>query len=433
MQHRTVLAAIALLGVFASAGAQTVDDPAISISTHFSGLDQPTGLRFVGNDADEFFAIEKATGRVKHVQAGSASTALDLAVNFDSERGLLGIELDPQFADNSYVYLYYSDTSQSDDNNIDWRANVLSRWQWDGSALTNETILMEILDDDLTGSGPNHDGGPIKFGPDGALYLQLGDLNRDRYEQNIDPDSGPESAMVGGIARLNAADGSPAAGNPFLDHANSDFHKWYTYGVRNGFGMAFDPLTDRLWATENGPGSYDEINYVTAGQNSGWKRIMGPEARDSSDPNDLIDLSSSGSTYSDPEFSWADTIGVTSIQFLADTVLAGAGYEDAILVGDNNTGRVYLFRLNASRDALVFDDPGISSDLVADDAAEVDSVVFGSGFGVMTDLLPGPDGALYAVSLSAGEVYRIVPEPTALALLAAGGLVLIRRRSPTAA
>ncbi len=427
LAHVSCCAAILLLTV--AAGGQTLDDPNLTITTHYSGLSQPTGMRFLGSDANDFLAIEKATGQVKRVQNGIASTVLDLAVNFDSERGLLGIELDPDFATNNYVYLYYSDTDSSTDTNIDWRANVLSRWEFDGSSLSGETVLMEILDDDPTGSGPNHDGGPIRLGPNGALYLQLGDLNRDRYEQNLDPSSGPNSSQVGGIARLNPSDGSPAAGNPFLDHPNSDFHKWFAYGVRNGFGMAFDPVTETLWATENGPGSYDEINLVTPGQNSGWKLIMGPESRDNNTPGDLIDLSSAGSTYSDPEFSWQSPVGVTSIQFLAGTVLEGLGYEDAILIGDNNTGRVYLFRLNEARDALVFDDPDIADDLVADSSAEVDSVVFGNGFGVMTELIPGPDGALYAVSLSNGEVYRIVPEPATILLLAAGGVaVLVRRR-----
>lgn len=433
MTIRFSLILVALFTWTAAVHSQTVNDPDWIITTHASGFNQPTGMRFVDSSADAFFVIEKATGRVRHYDRGALNTALDLDVNFASERGLLGLEIDPDFAANNRVYVYYSATDTGDDTAVgNWTGNVLARYEWNGSDLTNPTVLMNIADNDPTGSGPNHDGGPLRFGPDGKLYVQLGDLNRDRAEQNIDG-TDPASSNVGGIARIDPDTGAPAEGNPFLDHANAEFHQWFSYGHRNGFGMAFDPVTGDLWVTENGPGSYDEINRTTPGQNSGWKLIMGPDDRDAQgnfDASDLVDLSSTGSTYSEPEFSWLETVGVTAIQFLAGTQLESMGYDDAILVGDNNTGRVYLFRLDGTRQSLIFTDPQIASDLVADDAGEVDSVVFGQDFGVMTDLVVGPDQALYAVSLSNGDIYRIVPEPTSLALLGGlGGLALIRRRS----
>jgi glucose/arabinose dehydrogenase len=189
--------------------------------------------------------------------------------------------------------------------------------------------------------------------------------------------------------------------------------------------MALDPLSGSLWDTENGPGSYDEVNLVPPGMNSGWQPIMGPDSRDPEDPGDLFDMPGAGSTYSDPEFSWFDTIAPTAIVFPAGSAL-GEAYDQVALVGDNNTGQLYSFPLNAQRDGFNFGDPSLAplQDLVADTQAEADLLLFGSGFGVVTDLKIGNDGALYVVSLSQGAIYRVVPEPHRLILLSAGALVL---------
>ena len=199
--------------------------------------------------------------------------------------------------------------------------------------------------------------------------------------------------------------------------------------MRNSFGLAFDPRTDRLWDTENGPSSYDEINLVEPGFNSGWNKIMGPDSRSPQNaPGDLVVLP--GSTYSDPEFSFRDPVAVTSLAFLAGSAW-GSAYENGLIVGDNNTGRLYLLQLNQARDGFVLS--GVLGDKVADGDAQESLLAFGSGFGVVTDLQIGPDHALYVLSLSEGQVYRIapVPEPATWALLLATLLPVIwvaRRR-----
>jgi len=171
------LAAAAALGAAApgSSEAQTVVDPDVSVSQILTGLDQPTGLRFLG--PDDYFVIEKNSGLVKRVQGGTPSAVLDLTVSNNSERGLLGIEL-----------------------------------HWDGTSLGSETLLFSIPDDPPQDDGPSHNGGPLLFGPDGLLYLQTGDLNRDRAEQN-DTGQANASAGTGGIYRFED-DGSVPAGNP---------------------------------------------------------------------------------------------------------------------------------------------------------------------------------------------------------------------------
>jgi glucose/arabinose dehydrogenase len=215
------------------------------------------------------------------------------------------------------------------------------------------------------------------------------------------------------------ANGSVPATNPFTSHSNTDFHPWFAYGVRNTYGIAFDPLTGDLWDTENGPGTYDEINRITAGTNSGWNEIMGPDSRDPQGVGNLVALP--GSAYSDPEFSWLDTNAPTGLAFLANSQL-DADYRDGLLVGDANNGNLYLFRLNTARTGFVL--TGDLADLVADNVTEQNLSRFGQGFGSVTDIQIGPEGAVYVTSIGDGTVYKILPEPSTAVMLLVGSLAL---------
>jgi glucose/arabinose dehydrogenase len=199
-----------------------------------------------------------------------------------------------------------------------------------------------------------------------------------------------------------------AAGNPPLsdsDPAIDDaLAAYYAYGIRNSFGMDFDPLTGTLWDTENGPADYDEINVVRPGFNSGWQQVMGPIERTDDEVGDLVGFE--GSQYSDPAFSWRQAEGITDIEFLNSTKL-GERYSFNIFVGDINNGNLYFFTVNDERDGISIDGPGLQ-DLVADNRDEVSAVTFGSGFGGITDIETGPDGYLYILTFG-GDLYRIVP------------------------
>jgi glucose/arabinose dehydrogenase len=185
-------------------------------------------------------------------------------------------------------------------------------------------------------------------------------------------------------------------------------HKYYAYGIRNSFGIAIDPVTGNLWETENGENTYDEINLIKPGFNSGWKIVMGPMSKNNGiTTNDLVSFP--GSHYADPVFSWLDPVAVTGIEFLKSSKL-GANYNNNIFVGDYNKGNLYFFKVNKDRTGIELDADQKSaglSDLVVDNNTELNAVKFGTGFGSITDIKTGPDGWLYVLSFDDGTIYKI--------------------------
>jgi aldose sugar dehydrogenase len=193
---------------------------------------------------------------------------------------------------------------------------------------------------------------------------------------------------------------------------------YYAYGVRNSFGINFDPITGNLWDTENGPGEGDEINLVEPGFKSGWVQAQGMTSSnnnniESEDENNrdfasgnLVDFDEKGK-YSDAESVWSITLGPTAIIFLHSDKL-GEQYQNDIFVGSIVTGNIHHFDLNQDRTQFVL--TGELEDKIAEtrETGEQD-IVFGEGFAGISDLAVGPDGYLYVVSLGQGKIFRIVP------------------------
>jgi len=219
-------------------------------------------MAFIGRG--DILVLQKADGRVRRVIDGMLQPGhvLDVAVDSASARGLLGIAVHPDFPVTPFVYLYYTESSTGGDSTNSPLANRVYRYTWDGNALVSSTLILNLP----VLPGPNHNGGTMTFGPDGKLYIVIGDLNHNGQLQNFS--TGPEPDNTGVIFRIND-DGSAPSDNPFFVQGGN-LAKYYAYGVRNSFGLAFDPLTGELWDTENGPTSYDEINLVLPGMNSGW-------------------------------------------------------------------------------------------------------------------------------------------------------------------
>ncbi len=411
---RRAVIALALISAVgpSSVAVPTVDSDRLTVEAYAAGLQAPTGFAFLGND--DVLVIEKNTGRVRRIRDGRVGNAvLDLRVSTASERGGLGIELSPDFADDGLVYIYYSAAVAGD--NSGWTENLVVRYRWNGRRLVSPTVLLRFSNRTEQANGPNHDGGTLRFGPDGYLYGQVGDLNRGRFDDpRIEQNTGDSSsAEVGGIFRVDG-DGNVPTDNPFATHAVASVRKWFVYGVRNGFGLAFDSLTNRLWFTENGPEVYDEINIAESGMNSGWLPLMGPDSRDARfgangnnafDAADLVMLP--GSVYRDPMFSWLDPVGVTAMVFLRTDTFPRA-LRDRLVVGDTNTGDLYLFRPRGrKRSALKL--AGAVRDRVADTELERQINRWGSDFGIVTDMRIGPDENLYVLDLTTGTLWRIRP------------------------
>ena len=451
------------------AASPSMVDPKLMVSTVVGGLNQPTCLAFIGEN--DFFVLERTTGRVQRVVNGAvAGTALDLAVNNASERGLLGIALHPNFSDNKFVYLYWTESSTGvDTSNIDeipLLGNRVDRYVWNGSALVfdrNLIKLRSLQQDAGQSSRGNHNGGVIRFGVDQKLYIIIGDNGRRGFLQNItsggpvpdDQFGGPEpddAHLTGVILRLND-DGSTPTDNPFFNAATSltpaaaaNIKKVFAYGVRNSFGMAVDPLTGNLWTQENGDDAFDEINRVVPGFNGGWIETIGPISRVdefkaietnygagnlqqlrwppsniASTPQQALSrlYMLTGAQYVDPEFSWKYAVAPSPIGFVAGRGL-GADYEGDLFVGASRTTLLngYLFRFNLTADRLhfAFTDSHLA-DRVADntdkfDLIESESLVAGRDFGVTTDIQTGPNGNVFVVSLSNGAVYEIKSKPS---------------------
>lgn len=507
MAARATLGAIlgaAALAHPAPAAAQTLVDPSLSVATVVTGLTQPISMAFLG--PDDFLVTEKTTGKVKRVVNGVVTaTVLDLAVNSNSERGLLGMVLHPKFPKTPYVYLYNTEDSTGADTavaaNVPLTGNRVDRFVWDGSTLTFDRNIIRLrsfqndrnntADPTLPVLRGNHNGGVLRFGPDRKLYVVIGDNGRRGYTQNNlegpapdDDFGGPEpdnAHLTGVILRLND-DGSTPKDNPFYDVARRDrdhdrddedddgkdeddehhggnlpplsaealanIQKIYAYGIRNSFGMTFDPERGTLWNTENGGRAYDEINRIKAGANNGWIQSMGPigrvadfraleiaagigangpaglqqarfpATRISTTPAEaksrLFDLPES--RQNDPRFSWRNVVPPAALAFVPKHSALGEQYEGDLLVGSavqraTNQGHLYRFRLNHKRSAFEFNDPALA-DTVADNLAlddfttEGSEILFGMNFGIVTDMQTGPDGALYLVG-PAGTVRKI--------------------------
>jgi aldose sugar dehydrogenase len=390
---------------FEEEGKPKLFDSTLKITTIAEGLSTPTTMAFVG--PGDILVLEKDTGMVKRIVNGKvlAKPVLDVNVANSIERCMCGIAVSKD-SSTTYVFIYYTEIDGKDGDDKAGKqpiGNRVYRYELSGDVLTNPLLLMDLP----ANPGPRHNGGDIMIGPDDNLYVSIGDVDgsfkgsatettAQNYEDGVDPDG------RAGILRITQ-DGQPTDG---ILGDSIPLRIYYAYGIRNSFGMDFDPISGNLWDTENGPGNGDEINLVQPGFNSGWQQVQGLAAlEDSFSESDLQDFDGKGH-YSDPELVWVNTAGPTAVKFLASTEF-GTTYENDMFVGDVHNGRIYHFDLTSDRKDLIL--PQVLSSRVIEKPSSpgVSSIVFGEGFGGITDLEMGPDGNLYVVSIGLGSIFQI--------------------------
>lgn len=339
-----------------------------------TGLESPTTMAFVGND---IFVLQKENGQVRLVRDGvlQQNPVLVVHVKGGGEQGLLGITYS-----NPYVYLYYTEAP----NGTQPAVNRIYRYDWDGLQLVYPLLIKS-----LPGANHYHNGGAMVTSLNGSVYAVIGD-NGNYGELQNHPSGGINDTSV--ILRV-------VPPGPY-----------YAIGIRNSFGLAVDPVNGNLWDTENGPTYGDEINLVPPNFNSGWDVVMGPANK--TQLSEIANLPNyKNYVYHDPQFTWKKPVAPTGLTFIDSSPFEK--YKNSLFVTDCNNGNLYGFELNKNRDGFVFNSTQLQNNIVKT-GDSMDEIIFGTGFGCATDVVAGPDGLLYVVSLTDGIIYKISPKNESL-------------------
>ena len=422
---RRLLAAVLLAWFPAAAQTLSPGGPAnaFEATTFVGGQGQLTDFRFL---PDGRVVMTEKTGAVKVRRTnGAVVTAGSFTVDSGSEKGLLGVEMDPQFQNNGFLYFYASDGPTTANKHrvlrVRLNAEPSNTLQCSGScsaAQTGVTVLLQDL------AGPaNHDGGALAIGPDGKLYVGAGDTgcnsglppgqpitnyigtclttaNGKVLRINLDGSIPSDNPLVGTtVPSCNGTCSSAPAPGTLVTGARTEIWAW---GFRNPFRFSFDPQTGNLWVGDVGEVSYEEINLVRKGQHYGWPYREGSFGNPVTTcanlgPNGV------GASCVDPayfcEHAGADGDNDGDCQSITGGVFVDSAsfpppYRGRYFFGDNANGRVWTLTPNANRDGFIT-------------SPRAD---FGTGFGTVTRFLVGPDGALY-ISAVGGSIFRIAPRP----------------------
>jgi glucose/arabinose dehydrogenase len=268
-------------------------------------------------DGSEIFYVERRTGQIRRYSPATQQddhwhTIPDVHQEAGGQ-GLLGIELAPSWPASPWVYAFFTHGGPLQDRLVRLR-------EAPPSGVETETLL-------TLKAGDYHNGADLEFGAGGRLYLVTGDADEPQRAQQI-------MGRNGKVLRMTKSGGIPAS-NPFPGSYT------YSYGHRNSFGLAFDPIGGDLWETENGPECKDELNRIRRGRNFGW-------GVGSSCPN----TSSAGPNPVPPERTWSPPISPTGAAFCVACGLGPEVHRD-LLMGSFNDRRIRRFDLSADRERVI--------------------------------------------------------------------------------
>ena len=413
----------------------TILDHKLKAQVIFRGLKYPTSMAFLG--PNDMLVTEKNAGTVRRIVNGTQlqQPLLNVSVATYGHRGMLGIAVAPHSSsttahknpngnhnstsnNNEYVFLYYTQAQMyTPDHATEGKQPMGNRlYRYDLSNNNSKLVNPKLLLDLPATPGAIGNGGKVIVGPDNNVYITVGDVGINGHKtkaQNIQNGSEPDGTS--GILRINQ-DGKPI--NPGILGNRFPLNLYFSYGIWNSFGLAFDPVTGILWDTQIGLPFGDEINLVNPGFNSGYNKIdgiwlHGYGSIDQTEkqqiapvhPTDLVDFFGNGK-YHPPQFTWFRKVVPTGIAFLNSDKL-GNLYKNDMFVGDVKNGNIYHFKLNTKRTGLVLP-AGPIADGIANSSDSVDQIVFARGFGGITDIKFNPyDGYLYILAFD-GTIYKIV-------------------------
>lgn len=365
-------------------------DPDLKVELVASGFEFPTSMPFV--DEDDIQLLEKNIGNVYRIVNGNVThQLLHLDVSSKDERGLLGIVLSGNGDSNNNdtnVFLYYThcpkvkgqDKGSQDCGNYVYKYGLDS----EDNKLVDPKLILSLP----ALPTPSHLGGILQMDKGNNLYVTTGDLQTTKFNQNQTGfDTRAQNIINGtapdgraGILRVSQ-DGNPVDDGLLGNDYPLSFY--YAYGIKNSFGIGFDPVTWNLWDIENGPQFGDEINLVEPGFNSGWEKVQGVwklnDTREKesifndSETVEFVSFDGKGK-YSNPEFVWGKPVAPTALVFLNSDKL-GQQYENDVFVGSAKKGTIFHFELKEDRKSLNL--TGDLSDLVYSKNDESSKMIFG--------------------------------------------------------
>jgi len=400
------------------AGLPRVNDTNLRVELVYTNLNETTNMAFLGEN--DILVLEGGSGKVQRIVNNEMLDEPLIDLNTYFQDGLIGIATKQNENGSTFVFLYFNEAPEKYSQDIEdpdeakevngtlghnREGDRLYRFELVKDKLVNGKLLIDLKNTNQSKIvGDMHHGGEVIIGPDNLVYLVVGDLDGwKRVEsrtraQNYNDGTEPDGRA--GILRVTQ-DGKPAPG---ILGDKFPLNLYYAYGIRNGFGLDFDPVTGKLWDTENGPDYGDEINLVEPGFNSGTDIVLGGNSMPYDKLDNLVDFNGTGK-YSEPEFEWVVPVAPTAIKFF-NSGKFGEGYMNDMFVADSNYGFIYHFDLTENRTALSLS--GRLEDKIANIPPEAEDVIFARGFPGITDLQVGPDGYLYV--LASGNLYKIVPK-----------------------
>lgn len=357
MQSAFICGLVLFLSLTAAVNAATL--PAGFTETSINGLSNPTAME-IAPDGRIFVCQQGGALRVIKNGVLLSTPFLTVSVDSNGERGLLGITFDPNFATNNFLYVYYTVSSTP-------RHNRVSRFTANGDVVVSgsEVIILEL---DNLSSATNHNGGAIHFGPDGKLYVAVGENANGANAQTL-------SNRLGKVLRINS-NGTIPTDNPFFNTAAGDNRSIWALGLRNPFTFAFQPGTGRLFINDVGEVTWEEINDGIAGSNYGWPNTEGV---------------TSNPSFRSPLFVYTHGFSETT----GCAIAGGAFYNPATVQFPASFVGKYFFADLCSGWIRVFD-PSAGT-----------ATGFATNISNPVDLKVGADGSLYYLARGAGAVFRV--------------------------